>query len=269
MSLRDLQGAIGRTVIGRTLPGNDEASTADAILGDGLAPAARLQIYRHHYETSLAEALKAIYPVVCRLVDERFFAFAAHEYVKSSPPRRVCLHEYGEDFPEFLASFSPCRELGYLPDVARLEQQINTALHSPVEDARAAAAFLDVALGDYPRLVFRLLPSLRYLESPWPIDRIWLAQQAGRDAAVDLSEGGCRLEIRQRGEEVVFCRLDGLQFILRRALLAGETLENAAAAVRASDPMFDLTMALRRLLAEGLVTGFSLADTNSIQEMLP
>ena len=90
--------------------------------------------------------------------------------------------------------------------------------------------------------------------------RSHLARPAGgAEAAVDLGEGGCRLEIRQRGEEVVFCRLDAPQFTLRRALLAGETLESAADAALAIDPMFDLAMALRRLLAEGLVAGFSLA----------
>jgi len=257
--LRELQAAVGRSVLGQ-----DEPSLDELIEGDGLAPAARLQIYRHHYETSLTEALKAIYPAVCRLVDERFFAFAAQAYIKSSPPRRVCLHEYGADFAEFLAGFPPCRELVYLADVARLEQLINAALHSPVEEALGTDAFLDVAVGDYPRLVFRLLPSLRYLESSWPIDRLWLAQQAEQEAAVDLGEGGCQLEIRQRGEEVVFRRLDAPQFILRRALLAGQTLESAAAATLAADPMFDLAMALRRLLAEGLVAGFSLARTDSI-----
>jgi hypothetical protein len=252
--LRELQAAVGRAVLG-----HDEPALIDAIEGDGMAPAARLQIYRHHYEASLAEALKAIYPVVCRLVDERFFAFAAHEYIRSSPPRRVCLHEYGADFAEFLAGFPPCRELVYLPDVARLEQQINAALHSPAEQALGTEGFADVAPGDYPRLVFRLLPSLRYLESPWPVDRIWLGQQAGREAAVDLGEGGCRLEIRQRGEEVVFCRLDAPAFALRCALRAGETLESAVTAALAANPSFDLTLALRLLLAEGLVTGFSLA----------
>jgi hypothetical protein len=257
--LRELQAAVGRSVLGQ-----DEPSLDDVIEGDGLAPAARLQIYRHHYETSLAEALKSIYPAVCRLVDERFFAFAAQAYIKSSPPRRVCLHEYGADFAEFLAGFPPCRELVYLPDVARLEQLINAALHSPVEEALGTEAFLDVAVGDYPRLVFRLLASLRYLDSSWPVDRLWLAQQAGQEGAVDLDEGGCLLEIRQRGEEVVFRRLDAPEFILRRALLAGQTLESAAAAALVADPTFDLAMALRRLLGEGLVAGFSLAPTDSI-----
>ncbi len=259
VGLRELQSALGRAVLG-----HEEPSLADVIEGDGMAPSARLRIYRHHYESSLTEALTSIYPVVCRLVDERFFAFAAHEYIKSSPPGRACLHEYGADFAEFLAGFPPCRELVYLPDVARLEQQINASLHAPAEAALGTEAFLDVAPGDYPRLNFRLLPSLGYLESPWPVDRIWLVQQAGREAAIDLGEGGCRLEIRQRGEEVVFCRLDTPEFTLRRALLAGQTLEGAAAATLAADPMFDLAMALRRLLAEGLVASLSLAAIDSI-----
>src|SRR5215469_16058654 len=220
------------------------------------APESRLRIYRHHYEISLTEALKAIYPAICRLVDERFFGYAAHEYIKAHPPRRPCLHEYGESFADFLAGFPPCRTLAYLADVARLEWRINASLHAPSELPLAAGAFRNVAMGDYPRLVFRLLPSLGYLESPWPIDRIW----SGREEAVELGEGGCRLEIRQRGEEVVFARLDQPQFLLRRALLAGEKLESAAAAALAADPLFDLATALRRLLVEELVTGFSLGS---------
>ena len=254
LALRDLQRAMGRSVLG-----HDEASLADAIVGEGLAPASRLQIYRHHYEISLTEALKAIYPAICRLVDERFFGYAAHEYIKAHPPRRLCLHEYGESFADFLASFPPCRTLAYLADVARLEWRINASLHAPSEPPLAADTFRIVAMGNYPRLVFRLLPSLGYLESPWPIDRIW----AGREEAVDLGEGGCRLEIRQRGEEVVFARLDEPQFVLRRALLAGERLERAVAEALVADPLFDLATVLRRLLGEGLVTGFSLASDDS------
>src|SRR5215469_15367677 len=254
LALRDLQLAIGHTVLG-----HDEASLADAIAEGGIAPASRLQIYRHHYEISLTEALKAIYPVICRLVDERFFGYAAHEYIKAHPPRRPCLHEYGESFAEFLAGFPPCRALAYLSDVARLEWRINASLHAPAEPPLAADAFRDVAMDDYPRLVFRLLPSLGYLESPWPIDRIW----SGREEAVDLGEGGCRLEIRQRGEEVVFARLDEPQFTLRRALAAGHRMENALATALATDPLFDLALALRQILEEGLVTGFSLAPNDS------
>ncbi len=250
-TLRDLQSAIGRSIRG----GIEPAVLANIQAG-GIDPAARLRIYRHHYQSSLTEALKEIYPVVCRLVDERFFAFAAHAYIGAAPPRRVCLHEYGADFPEFLAGFPPCRELAYLADVARLEQLINQSLHSPAKPGIDAAAFAGIAPENYGALVLELEPSLRYLESRWPVDRIWLANQPGQEGRVDLAEGGCRLEIRQQGETVVFRRLEAGELELSRALHAGAPLESAAATALERDPQLDLAMAIRRLLAEGLVAGF-------------
>ena len=44
-------------------------------------------------------------PVVCRLVDRRFFAYAADPYIRAHPPAGPCLFEYGATFPDFLAAF--------------------------------------------------------------------------------------------------------------------------------------------------------------------
>src|ERR1017187_3188269 len=256
--VRDLQCGVGRAVLGE-----DESSIVSAIMGDGLDPAARLNIYRNHFNTSLGEALRATYPVVCRLVDERFFAYAASEYIKASPPRQVCLFEYGEGFPDFLAEFPACASLVYLADVARLEWLINAALHAPARAPIEVGDLGHLNAADYPRLVFALQPALRLIESAWPIDRIWRLNQpdSGEEGMVDLSAGGCRLEIRQSGEDVVFRPLESGEFALRAALAKGRTLEAAVEAALAQDPMFDTTPALRRLLGEGLVIGFTLAPS--------
>jgi putative DNA-binding protein len=254
--LRDLQCGLGRAILGK-----DEASIVSAIMGDGLDPAARLNIYRNHYNSSLSEALKAIYPVVCRLVGERFFAYATSEYIKASPPRRVCLFEYGESFPDFLAAFPACASLVYLPDVARLEWLINAALHAPAPAPIEASELGHLDSADYPRLVLAFQPSLRLIESDWPIDRIWHLNRpdALEAGAVDLAVGGCRLEIRQVGEDVVFRPLESGTFALRATLAKGQTLEAAIEAALAQDPIFDTALALRRLFGEGLVIGFTLA----------
>ena len=259
-ALPELQCAVGRAVCGK-----DGASILDAIHGDGLDPAARLGIYRNHHLTSLTEALKAIYPVVSRLVDERFFAYAAHGFIDKAPPREPCLFEYGADFPAFLAAFPAAASLPYLPDVARLEWAINAALHAPAEASVDKAAFSQVPAADYPRLVFRLQPSLVLLASDWSVDRIWQANRPEKASAdsVDLDEGGCRLEIRQRDEAVVFRRLEAGEFDLRKALAEGFTLEAAAARLLERDPLFDLAMALGRLMSEGLVAGFLVASPES------
>ena len=255
--LRELQCAVGQAVLG-----HDEASILEAILGDGLDPARRVAIYRHHYLTSLTEALKSIYPVVERLVGEGFFAYAADAFIAAAPPREACLFEYGEGFPDFLAKFPPAAGLAYLADVARLEWAINASLHSPDSAPANNDSFARLSAEDYPRLVFQFQPSLRLLASAWPLDRIWQANRPDKPEAetVDLAAGGCALEIRQQADSVVFRRLDAGEFAFRAALLEGRSLEVAAAAVLERDPAFDLAEALRRLLGEGLVTGFDLAS---------
>ncbi len=97
----------------------------------GLPAEACLRIYRNHLVTTLSAALESTFPVVCRLVDKRFFAYAAHEYLRQHPPQSRCLAEYGAELADFLSGFEPCKDLPYLADVARFEWALNTAATVP------------------------------------------------------------------------------------------------------------------------------------------
>ena len=108
-ALHDLQSAFMQTMFGA-----DNPTLLQAVVGDGLPPAARLQIYQHHVLTTLTDALQATFPVICRLVDARFFRYAADAYLRQHPPTAPCLFECGQHFPAFLATFPPCRHLAYL-----------------------------------------------------------------------------------------------------------------------------------------------------------
>src|SRR5215471_26318 len=77
LTLRELQSLFRSAVCGVEMP-----QLLGIIAADGLAPAARLHIYRHHVLTSLTEALQATFPVVCCLVDARFFGYAADTYIR-------------------------------------------------------------------------------------------------------------------------------------------------------------------------------------------
>jgi hypothetical protein len=252
--LRELQLGIRVAVLG-----GDVAAICDAIVSDGLPAAARMQIHRNHLRATLTEALKATFAVVCRLVGERFFAFAADTYIQGHPPGGPCLFEYGESFPGFLDAFPPCRPLPYLADVARLEWALNTALHAADEPSALPAALTHVRAADRPHLVFRLQPSLRLLASAWPVDRVWAANQPGGDSeqTIDIGAGGVQLEVRRQGDSVAFRRLAAAPFAFRQALARRQTLASAAAAALASDPSFDLATALADLLGEGALAGFS------------
>jgi Putative DNA-binding domain len=254
-TLPDLQAGFAAAILRE-----DAHGVASLIIGDGLTPAARVQVYWNHVFSSLTEALEATYPVVCRLVDRRFFGFAADRYIRLHPPEGPCLFEYGATFPDFLATFPPCAGNPYLADVARLEWAMNAALHAEEAAPMDPTALGAVPTDDVGRLIFRFEPSATWLRSRWPVDRIWKANQAEADpdATVNLAAGGVMLETRRQDDGVALRRLDAAEFAFRAALGQGLTLEMAADLSLAEDPGFDMTTALRALLGEGLLTGFTL-----------
>lgn len=257
-ALRELQAGMRDALLG----GGDAAVTA-AVLDDGLDASARVAIYRHHVFATLTGVLEATYPVVCRLVDERFFGWVSDRFIREHPPAGPCLFEYGGAFADFLASFPPCRDLVYLPDVARLEWALSRAESAPDAVALDARELAAVDPADTPHLRFTLDPTLTLLESPWPVDRIWRANQpgadqSGADATVDLSSGGARLQVRRAGGEAVFRALDPAAFAFRRALASGATLGEAAEAALRVEADLDLGLALRSLLEDGALISFTL-----------
>lgn len=222
---------------------------------------ARIAVYRNTVFASLNDVLRDTFPAVCRLVDERFFAYVAHEFIRRHPPRSAVLAEYGDAFAEFLAEFPPCRDLAYLADVARLEWLMRRAATAGDATALTATSLAGIAPDETPRLRLGLHPSLGFLASPWPVDRIWRANRRGATAeeTISLAEGGVLIEVSRRDGEVVMRILDDAAFAFRRRLAQGVTLEEAAAAALGADPRFDLAAALSALFAEGAVTEVSLA----------
>jgi len=254
-TLRELQRQVHQAVLG-----GDTAEIVAAIRGDGLDPAARIGTYRNHFFATLGGLLQGTFPVVCRLVDEQFFAYAAYEYVRQHPPRSRCLVEYGADFADFLADFAPCKSLPYLADVARFEWALNIAA-----SVREAAPLPPQALAEIPTseagyLVLRLQPSLSYVNSPWPIDAIWQANKKSEVPSVDLASGGARLEIRRTGDAVAWLRLDPATFAFRTALAGGLVLAAAITAATAQSPNFDLATAIEQIFAGGFAVAYELSS---------
>ena len=249
-SLRELESSFGRSLLSEP-----EGSLIDSIAADGLSSEARLRIYRNHVLVTLTDSLIATYPVVCRLVDERFFRYAADEYIRAHLPAVPCLFEYGESFATFLAAFEPCQHLEYLPDVARLEWAINYADHADDAEAIDAARLGEVPVDRIGGVVLTLHPSVSFLSSPWPVDQIWRANQpdADPDATVSLDAGAAQLEIRRLSDDVVFHSFDAATYAFRTALARGDTLEQAVAAAHSVDPDVNLAQTLQQLFTDGVV----------------
>lgn len=238
-ALPELQAAFRAAMLG-----DGAAAVAGAVRPDAPGAEARLAIYRHHVFTSLTAVLASTYPVVERLVDPRFFRYAADRYIREEPPAGPCLFEYGATFAGFLARFPPTRALVYLPDVARLEWAMNVAQHAP-----EATAVTDQALRALAPVA--LHPSVTLLESAWPVDVIWRANQPDAPPApIALDAGGVRLQTWRCGDDVVFRPLTPAELAFRAGLARTGRLDAAAEAALGIEPQVNLAALVGGLLHE-------------------
>jgi hypothetical protein len=231
---------------------NPEAEVPRGVVGpDGEPAPKRFSVYRNNVASSLTQALEAAFPTVRKLVGDTFFAAMAGVFLRVHPPTSRMLMLYGAEFPKFLQGFPPVGHLGYLPDVARLDQAMRESYHAADSRALDEAAFQRLMASDLAELRLTLAPSLRLVRSTWPIVSIWLANAEGgpaptagaEDALILRPDFDPRPQILPSG---------GGAFVAE--LLAGQCL---GAAVDMAGPGLNLPAVLGLLISGQAITGVS------------
>ena len=150
-------------------------------------------VYRNTAMKGCVDALAANYPAVARLVGDEWFRAAAAAFVRAYPPRRPMLVDYGEGFPDFLATFEPAAELSYLADVARLDRFWTQAHVASDQTPIAAAAVTNLAPHTLGRAVLRPHCSARW---KWfedqPIFSLWRCNREAREYGCVTDAGVAR-----------------------------------------------------------------------------
>jgi hypothetical protein len=216
--------------IGAFLTQSDLAAAA-FVIGDDIAPDARLSIYRNTYLGNLVGALRISFPAVRRLVGEEFFEGATRAFIEAHPPRSAYLNSYGAEFSTFLTDFPPAASLPYLPDVARLEWAVNNAIHAQdvpsLDPTKLAALPADAD----PRFVAH--PSVSLLRTEYPADAIWNATLSENDdalSAIDLDDGPQFLLVSRGARGISASRLSADEYRFAQAIFSGLALSRALGA---------------------------------------
>lgn len=232
------------------------------LLGSGHEPVGkRFNVYRNNVVAGLVDALKAAFPAVRRIVGDEFLAAMARVYVSHEPPKSPIMLDYGETFPEFIATFAPAKSVPYLPHVARLERAWAEAYHAADAPAIDPALLATIDSRRLAQVSFALHPSLRVVRSSFPIVQIWLMNiDGGVPTAIDISSGGENaLVIRPLAEvEVRRVPAGAASFIL--SLASGAPVADAATLALQDDSNFNLAGTLRDLFAIHAIVDWNVLD---------
>ncbi len=220
-----------------------------------LAPGGRdlavIDVYRNTVAKARLDALEALYPTVLRLVGRDWFRAAGAEFSAASPPQSPVLDTFAADFPDWLDTFPPARDLPYLGAVGRIDQAwmaAHTAADAPILSSGLAAAIPPARL--FASTV-RLHPSTALFWFDWTVPSIWIANQprADGDGPCVWDAQGEGLLIVRVGPSVVWHRLSRPQWAFLAACRAGHPLGRAARDAFAADPRLNLSTMFAGLLA--------------------
>lgn len=221
----------------------------------GTRDAKRFEIYRASLNASLTNAMADIYPVIKKLVGEKFFQTMTQQYVLHYPSQHGDVHLYGEYFADFVSDFPPAQALVYLPDMARLEWMLHQSFHAAdavvVDITRLAA----LSAAELALPVFLLHPSLQLLQSEFPVQKIWqLNQQENQDdETINLDSGAVNLLIFRQSLETVLLPVSLTYFHFVQYLLASHNLAATCEYILQVDAEFDVAESLHNLFEHQLV----------------
>jgi len=148
---------------------------------DGEQATKRFDVYRNNVAVSLTDALETAFPVVKKLVGDRFFQAMAGVYLRAHPPKSPVMMFYGEDMPAFLEGFEPAKSVPYLADMARLELALRHSYHAQDANPIDPDALTQLAPDSLPHVTFTFAPSMYLITSGYPLHGIWYANTAGGD----------------------------------------------------------------------------------------
>lgn len=242
----------------------DEPNTAPAyVIEDGMSATARLSIYRNNLREGFIKALALGFPVIERLGGTDYFRQLALEFLAAHSSRSGNLHHIGKPFAPFLAQKFAGTQYAYFADVAALEWAYQEAQLAADAEPLSPEAFASVAPEDYERLTFDFHPACHFVQSQYPIVKIWRVNQPETlsDEVIDLDAGGDNVLVLRTPECVELHRLPAARFALFEALSRGENLGAALEHAQTVDSDFDFGTALRHLVELRILTALRLPES--------
>lgn len=260
------------TVLSAVLPHDDFAAAVldpdrDVPRGVGRAnggdPLQAFNVYRNNVVVSLAEALKATFPITSQLLGEGLQRALMADYVRAHPPKSAVMAHYGHGFGAFLREHPATKARPFLADMAAMERLRLDSYHAGDAQVFDGTILANLEPDVLAAGSFVLHPATRVFVSRFPLADIYaieLAQSRGETPPMDrnaISMSKRQAVLITRPVYEVFVNpisLGGAAFL--NACGAGASFDDAAEAGFEADTLFDLQTALSLALTSGSFQSF-------------
>lgn len=138
--------------------------------------AAGLEVYRNNLRATANKALQITYPTVLQLIGDDLFFHAVEQLLKRSPPHAGDWGMWGEGFAQILSEQVPLQEYLFVVDCAHLDFQRHI-LERAANSSLNTQSLQLLATEDPDGINVIFNPSIRVLESRFPLADIWQAHQ--------------------------------------------------------------------------------------------
>lgn len=218
-------------------------------------------LYRRLIRNNYTQVLKVTYPVLHRMVGDRYFGIVARGYFQRHPSTSGDLFPYGRHLSTFL------REVHAPPllvELARLEwacHEVHQASDSPPLPQDQLQA---IALVDPSRVTVHFHAASRLLLFPFPVHRVWLALQPGAltndDIDMPLPWVETGVVVTRCDWKVQITPLTRLDYLLLEAMSRGVDLVSVERMAIEFNPEFDFARFARDVWKLQILNGLSVRD---------
>lgn len=238
-----------------------EELLARVVPGGLLDAAAALSVYRGCYIARLTEQLGEAFGAVWRVLGDADFFAACEIYIADHPSTSYNLSDYGRDFPAFLSSSPLAEGLPFLTELASFELEFHDLFHAAVPPGGDSSQAAELAArGDLSGARLEFSPALRLLALGHAVHDLFAHRVDAGPLSIDVARPQWMMLYRH-GTEVMALEVGAGTFAALRALVAGETVDEALDRALGCEAGFDEKDAQRLfeiLVASGVVTRWML-----------
>lgn len=223
-----------------------------------LGPAGRLDIYAQMYWARLHDVLLEDFPRVAAILGAERFRAVVCAYLARNPSVQPSVRHIGDRFAEFLVTTSESAALPFLADLARLEWARLAVFDAPDAQPLGAEHLRAVAPGDWPGLIFRLVPAVEFLHSAWPVHALWATAEGGLPEGVEPAETAVR--VWREGFMVYQASMDAREQLALARVVSGEPFAGVCSALEPvtsspEDAAREAAQLVLRWVEDGILAG--------------